>query len=73
MKIIILSNSPHFSHSLASFLTNTPSAPFNSSLRLSVNVYDFELVMGEGEVEAGGKGVWGLEVLQCDGIIYALV
>jgi hypothetical protein len=74
MKIIVLGNSPHFSHSLSSFLTNTPSAPFTSSLRLHANLFQYELAIGTGEMEVGGeKGLWALEVLQCDGIIYAFV
>lgn len=78
MKILIIGNSPPFSQSLATFLTNSPplsrsssnphSQSLSSSLRFKSEIIDFDLAIACIE-----PNVWALEALQVNGIIYALV
>lgn len=71
LRILVLGNSPHFSHTLSTFLTNSLSIPSTSTVRLYRRLVRYEIILGEGE--GGAAGVWALQAAACDGIIYALV
>ena len=67
MRILIIGNSDHFIDCLTTLFQSDPSA----SLRLHETIYELEILRAAGEIEAAS--VWGMEAVQSDGIIFALM
>lgn len=73
MRILILGNSPHFAHTLKSFLTNNNNRGC-CLLRFKMEIIEFELVIGtETAQNVINASLWALEAIHADGIIYAIV
>ncbi len=67
----MLGNSQHFNDLLILRLTNTPAIPSTVTVRLADTLHEVEVAVAASEIEA--SGVWGIEAVHADGIIYALV
>lgn len=72
MRILLLGNSHHFNSLLSHRLSAaTDSSAATVTVRLEEKLFEARITVGAGEIEA--SGVWAIEALQADGIIYSLV